>query len=63
MAKTTEEIISTLKEISADMAKDAKDFDGQPFNGKTVATYLGYQGAAISAIAELLAQALSDKKL
>lgn len=63
MSKTTEEVIETLKEISKDMAADAKAFDGQPFNGKTVATYLGYQGAAIAAIAELLAQVLSDKKI
>jgi len=35
----------------ADMEKDAREFDGQPFNGKTVATYLGYQAAAINVLA------------
>lgn len=47
-------IIEGLKKISEDMEYDAKHFDGEPFNGKTVAQYLGFQGAAIAAMADIL---------
>jgi len=50
------EILST---ISADMANDAREFDGKPFNGRTVAEYLGNQGAAIAALADVLARIVS----
>jgi hypothetical protein len=43
------------KEIAEDMARDAKDFDGRPFNGRTVAEYFGNQGAAIAALANIIA--------
>jgi hypothetical protein len=43
-----------LDMIEKDMEKDAKDFDGKPFNGRTVAAYFGYQGAAISALARVI---------
>lgn len=33
---------------------DATAFDGKPFNGRTVAEYLGNQGAAIAALARIL---------
>lgn len=46
--------IEILEMISSDMEADAKNFDGQPFNGKTVAEYFGNQGAAIAAIARIL---------
>ena len=46
--------INTLKLIAEDMKRDAKEFDGKPFNGKTVAAYFGYQGAAIAALAKTL---------
>lgn len=46
-----ERIIKVMDMIEKDMEDDAKNFDGQAFNGKTVATYFGNQGAAISAIA------------
>ena len=52
--------IAVLKMIAQDMADDATNFDGQPFNGKTVAEYFGNQGAAIAAIAEMLCQILED---
>ena len=47
-------MIEILKKIQYDMKADAKHFDGQPFNGKTVATYFGYHGAAIAGIANIL---------
>lgn len=55
-----ERIIEVLKEISADMEINAKDYDGKPFNGKTVAEYFGKQGAAISALADILITVLKQ---
>ena len=54
MSKTANDIIKTLETIAADMRNDASNFDGQPFTGKTVGTYFGYQGAAIAALAEIV---------
>ena len=49
-----EERNNILEMIAADMEKDAKDFDGRPFNGRTVAEYFGNQGAAIAALANIM---------
>ena len=49
-----EKKIDILNMIASDMRKDAEAFDGQPFNGRTVAKYLAYQGAAISALADMI---------
>ncbi len=49
-----EERNNILEMIAADMGKDAKDFDGRPFNGRTVAEYFGNQGAAIAALANIM---------
>lgn len=46
--------IKVLEMIADDMKNDAVKFDGQPFNGKTVATYFGNQGAAIAALANII---------
>ena len=43
-----------LKMIAQDMKDDASNFDGRPFNGKTVAEYFGNQGAAIAALANIV---------
>jgi predicted neuraminidase len=43
-----------LKEIAADMERDAEAFDGQPFNGRTVAEYFGNHGAAVAVIARIV---------
>jgi len=43
-----------LISIAEDMKEDAKAFDGQVFDGKTVAKYSGYQGAAIAALADVV---------
>ena len=40
------------------MKNDAKNFDGRPFNGKTVAEYFGNQGAAIAALADMIKEGL-----
>ena len=47
--------------IANDMKKDAEKFDGQPFNGKTVAKYFGHQGVAIAALAKIM-QTMIDEK-
>ena len=54
--------ISVLKMIANDMEKDAKSFDGKPFNGKTVAEHFGYQGAAIAALANIIRKELETIK-
>jgi len=46
--------IKTLDMIAEDMKKDAEDMEGKPFNGKTVSTYLAYQGAAIATLAGII---------
>ena len=50
-----------LEMIANDMKRDAKEFDGKPFNGKTVAEYFGNQGAAIAALANIMKQFLEEK--
>lgn len=47
-------MVNVLDMVAKDMENDAKEFDGKPFNGKTVATYFGNQGAAIAAIATVV---------
>ena len=54
--------IEVLKEIEADMKRDAEAFDGQPFTGKTVGTYFGYHGAAIAALARVVRSMLAEEK-
>ena len=53
--------IKVLEMIAADMKNDAAAFDGQLFDGKTVATYFGNQGAAIAALAGILKQTIEQK--
>lgn len=55
-----EKILKALEMISNNQAEDAKNFDGQPFNGRTVATYLGYLGAAIASLADILAVVVKE---
>ena len=54
--------IEVLKMISEDMRNDAEKFDGQPFSGVTVAEYFGKQGAAISALADIIRSLLEQEK-
>ena len=56
-----EKTLQVLEMIQQDMANDASEFDGKPFNGKTVATYFGNQGAAIEALARIIAQTIGDR--
>lgn len=52
--------IDVLETIAEDMKNDAKNFDGKPFNGRTVAEYFGNQGAAIAALAKILKTIIID---
>ena len=57
-------IIETLEMIAQDMKNDAKNFDGKPFTGRTVAEYLGNVGAAVATLAnivKLLVESHPDK--
>ena len=45
-------IIKVMEAVAEDVERDAKDFDGQPFTGKTMAVYMGNHGAAIAAVAD-----------
>lgn len=47
-------IVDLLETIAQDMSDDAKYFDGKPFTGRTVTEYLGNQGAAIAALANIV---------
>ncbi len=53
--------IKVLEMIARDMQKDAMEFDGRPFNGKTVAEYFGNHGAAIAALADIIKSILEEK--
>lgn len=57
-----EKQIKVLQIIADDMENDAKEFDGKPFTGRTVAVYFGYQGAAIANIAKILKLILEEKE-
>ena len=57
---TLQKEIEVLEMIAADMKNDARDFDGRPFNGKTVAEYFGNQGAAITALAKIIKSILEQ---
>ena len=51
-----------LKMIAEDMKNDAEEFDGRPFNGRTVAQYFGRQGAAIAALANIVKSMLEQEE-
>jgi len=55
--------IRRLEMIAQDMENDARELDGKPFDGKTVATYFGYQGAAISTLAKIMKEMLMSKSV
>ena len=53
-------IIEVMAMVAADVEKDATDFDGKPFTGKTMAEYMGNHGAAIKAVADAIKEILED---
>ena len=46
--------------IAEDAKNDAQNFDGQPFTGKTIGTYLGGHGASIASLADILKEILEE---
>ena len=56
------QIIETLEMIAEDQAKDAKEFEGKPFNGRTIGEYFGYQGAAIAALANIIKEMIEAEE-
>lgn len=52
-----------LADIIRDVELDARHYDGQPFTGKTVAEYMGKQGAMIQALAHILETLLPDEEV
>lgn len=56
-----EKLIKVCQQVAEDVKKDAERFDGKPFDGKTVATYFGYHGAAIAALANVLEEILKKE--
>ena len=61
-----EKLVNVCTQVSTDIENDVNELEGKPFNGKTIATYFGYQSAAIKALSDVLKrlieqQAVSDK--
>jgi hypothetical protein len=52
--------IEICEKIAEDVKNDAINFDGKPFTGKVMAEYMGYHGAAIAALADLLKSVLEE---
>lgn len=59
--ESKEKIIKVMKMVAEDVKNDATNFDGQPFNGKTMATYMGNHGAAIKAVADAVIAILEEQ--
>ncbi len=62
MTNPNKKNIKILETIVSDMENDAKTFDGNPFDGKTVAEYFGNQGAAIAGLASII-KSMIDKNV
>ena len=54
-------MLEVCEQISKDVENDARDFDGKPFNGRTMAEYMGNHGAAIKALADILSQIIKQE--
>jgi hypothetical protein len=56
-----EKMIETCKMIAEDARKDAKEFDGKPFTGKTVGQYFGNLLASVYTLANILKEILENE--
>jgi len=56
----TDNRINICEQIAEDAKSDAASFDGKPFTGKTVGEYMGYHGASIAALANLIKSMLEE---
>ena len=52
--------IEILNAISKDIENDVSEFEGAPFNGRTVSVYMGRQAACIQAVANILRATLEE---
>lgn len=53
-------LIKICEQVAFDTENDAKEFDGKPFDGKVVAQYFGYHGAAIKALSDVVKAFIED---
>lgn len=53
-------LIKCCEQVAFDVENDAKEFDGKPFDGETVAQYFGYHGAAIKALSDVIKQIIEN---
>lgn len=53
-----DKLIQVCEQIAQDAEDDAREFDGKPFDGRTVAEYFGNQGAAIKALSDIIREIL-----
>lgn len=53
-------LIKICSQVAFNVENDAKEFDGRSFDGKTVAQYFGYHGAAIKALADVIKAFIED---
>lgn len=60
MAKK-EKVLEVLDMIIEDTEKDAKAFEGKPFDGRTVAEYFGVIGAQVQALAKIVKQVVEEE--
>lgn len=57
-----ERLLEICDQVSQDVENDAREFDGKPFDGKTVAAYFGNHGAAIKALSNIIKELLENVK-
>lgn len=57
-----ERLLNVLSMIAQDMIDDATKYEGKPFNGAIVGEYFGNLGAAIAALADIVAIMLKEKE-
>lgn len=56
-----EKMIKIMNMVMEDTERDANEFDGKPFNGRTMAIYMGNHGAAIKAVANAVKEILEEE--
>ena len=55
-------MIEVLGMVAQYAESDAMGLDGQPFNGRTMATQFGHVFASIKTLAEIVKEVLEDEK-
>ena len=55
-----EKILKVCEQIRQDCENDANGLDGQPFNGKTMATQMGNQLAMIATLSDMIKLIIED---